>query len=393
MITEEEALTHVVDTVKVLSRRVVPLIEARDQFSAADIFARLSLPVFDNSAMDGYAVVASSCQVGKNQRVIGEQPAGVDQKLRIAPGEAVRILTGGPMPEGADAVVMQEDVKRVGSEIFLTTTVEPGELVRRRGSDLSEGQRIVETGQKLRAQTLALLAAQGLAEIEVGGEVRAAVITTGDELIEPGKSLQAGQIYESNSILVQCLLRKYGALIETVAHCRDEEALIEAALRKGIESDVLIIVGGISVGARDLVKPALNAVGAKTDLWRVSVKPGKPFLFGRAKQCAIFGLPGNPVSAFITFLLFVRPAILRMMGANENEIPLPMSNAELTEQVQNKGDRPHYVRGYVTKGEFSPVGRQESHALFGLSRANALLRVPIGALFPAGTIVPILILD
>ena len=393
MITEDEALAHILKSVKPLPLRRVPLAQARERFAARDVFARLALPVFDNSAMDGYAVVAGSCRPGQSQRVVGEQPAGIDRKLQIAPGEAVRIFTGAPMPAGADAVIMQEDVRRDGSEIFLNAEVEPGEFVRRRGSDLSEGQKIIEAGERIRPQTLALLAAQGLAEIDVGGEVRAAIITTGDELVPPGESLGAGQIYESNSILLRALCDKCGVSIAAVQHCADDAPSIEAAMRAGLEYDVLVIVGGVSVGARDLVKPALAAVGAQTDLWRVSVKPGKPFLFGRAGPCAIFGLPGNPVSAFMTFLLFVRPAILRMMGANESELSLSTHEAQLTEEVQNRSDRPHYVRGRVERGKFTPVGRQESHALYGLSRANALLRVPPGENFPGGKTVPILILD
>jgi molybdopterin molybdotransferase len=153
------------------------------------------------------------------------------------------------------------------------------------------------------------------------------------------------------------------------------------------------VIGGVSVGARDLVKPALNAVGAQTDLWRVQVKPGKPFLFGRAGDCSIFGLPGNPVSAFVTFLLFVRPAILRLMGAREDELYLPQTEATLIGEVRNEGDRPHYVRGQLAGGKFSVIGRQESHALYGLSRANALLRVPPGEAFLSGEVLPVLALD
>lgn len=393
MITEEAALAHILKSVKPLSARRVPLAQAREEFAARDVFARIALPVFDNSAMDGYAVVAGSCRAGQSQRVIGEQPAGVDRKLRIGAGEAVRVFTGAPIPEGADAVIMQEDVRRENSEIFINTEVERGEFVRRRGSDLSEGQKILSVGERIRPQTLALLAAQGLAEIDVGGEVRAAIITTGDELVQPGGSLDAGQIYESNAILVQALFGKCGISTAAVEHCADDALSIEAALRRGLEQDVVVIVGGVSVGARDLVKPALASVGAQTDLWRVSVKPGKPFLFGRAGQCAIFGLPGNPVSAFMTFLLFVRPAILRMMGASESELSLPSYEARLAEEVQNRSDRPHYVRGRVVEGTFTPVGRQESHALYGLSRANALLRIPPGEIFPSGHTVPILLLD
>jgi molybdopterin molybdotransferase len=393
VITEDEALAHILKSVKPLPPRRIPLAAAREHFAAQGMFSRLPLPVFDNSAMDGYAVVAGSCRLGQSQRVVGEQPAGLDRKLQIGPGEAVRIFTGAPMPAGADAVIMQEDVRYDGSEIFLNAEVEPGEFVRRRGSDLSEGQKIIEAGERIRPQTLALLAAQGLAEIDVGGEVRAAIITTGDELVPPGGSLGAGQVYESNGILIQALCEKYGISSAAVEHCADDAPSIEAALRKGLEYDVLVIVGGVSVGARDLVKPALASVGAQTDLWRVSVKPGKPFLFGRAGPCAVFGLPGNPVSAFMTFLLFVRPAILQMMGANEYELSLPKCEVQLSEEVQNSSDRPHYVRGRMERGKFTPVGRQESHALYGLSRAHALLRVPPGEVFPGGKTVPILLLD
>lgn len=393
MITEEAALAHVLASVGALPPRRVSLFQALGRFAAGDIFARLALPVFDNSAMDGYAVVAGSCRKGQSLRVIGEQPAGVDRKLRVAEGEAVRVFTGAPMPDGADAVIMQEDVRLDGAEIFLNAEVAPGEFVRRRGSDLSEGQKILAAGEGIHPQTLALLASQGLTEIDVGGEVRAAIITTGDELVPPGGPLRAGQIHESNSTLIQALFAKCGVSTASAVHSPDDAPSIEAALRTGLQHDVLVIVGGVSVGARDLVKPALTTVGAQTDLWRVSVKPGKPFLFGRAGPCAIFGLPGNPVSAFVTFLLFVRPAILRMMGASEDELSLPKHEAQLTEELQNGSDRPHYVRGRLIHGKFTPVGRQESHALYGLSRANALLRVAPGEAFPSGATVSVLGLD
>jgi molybdopterin molybdotransferase len=393
LITEDQALARILETVRPLAPRRVPLIEAREEFAARDIFARVALPVFDNSAMDGYAVVASACAEGKPQRVIGEQPAGIDRGLRIAAGEAVRIFTGAAIPAGADAVVMQEDVRCEGSEIFLNTKVEPGEFIRRRGCDLTEGQKILEAGARLRPQMLALMASQGLAEMEIGGAVRAMIVSTGDELVPPGGSLGKGQIFESNAVLLQALLENCGVSDAMIQHCPDDVASIEAASRKGLEHDVLVVIGGISVGARDLVKPALKAVGAETDLWRVLVKPGKPFLFGRGEQCSIFGLPGNPVSAFVTFLLFVRPAILRLRGAGDDQLSLPRTSAILTEELKNEGDRPHYVRGQLAEGKFSAVGRQESHALFGLSRANALLRVPAGETFRSGATVTVLPLD
>jgi molybdopterin molybdotransferase len=393
MITEEQALARILEKVLPLSPRTVPLLEARDQFAANDVSARVALPRFDNSAMDGYAVVAAACAEGKPQRLIGEQPAGMDRGLRIMEGETIRVFTGAPIPEGADAVVMQEDVRVEGADVFVNTNVEPGEFVRRRGCDLSEGQKIVEAGTRIRSQTLALLASQGFAEVEVGGAVRAAIVSTGDELVAPGGTLGAGQIFESNSALMHGLLEKSGAAVANVRHCPDDAGSIERALRDGLQFEVVIVLGGVSVGARDLVKPALNAIGAETDLWRVAVKPGKPFLFGRSGRSAIFGLPGNPVSAFVTFLLFVRPAILRLMGARDDQLLLPRTHATLAGDVNNDGDRPHYVRGQIAEGKFNAIGRQESHALHGLSRANALLRVAPGEPLRSGDTVSVIPLD
>jgi molybdopterin molybdotransferase len=393
MITEEQALARILEKVLPLSTRKLPLLQARDQFAANDVSACVALPRFDNSAMDGYAVVAAACADGKPQRLIGEQPAGMDRGLRITAGETIRVFTGAPIPEGADAVVMQEDVRVDGADVFVNTKVEPGEFVRRRGCDLSEGQKIVEAGTRIRSQTLALLASQGFADVEVGGAARAAIVSTGDELVAPGGALGAGQIFESNSALLHGLVEKSGATVANVRHCRDDAGSIERALRDGLQFEVVIVLGGVSVGARDLVKPALNTIGAETDLWRVAVKPGKPFLFGRAGRCAIFGLPGNPVSAFVTFLLFVRPAILRLMGARDDQLLLPRTNATLAGDVNNDGDRPHYVRGQIADGKFNAIGRQESHALYGLSRANALLRVAPGEHLRSGDTVSVIPLD
>jgi molybdopterin molybdotransferase len=393
MITEEQALARILEKVLPLSPRKVPLLEARDQFAANDVSARVALPRFDNSAMDGYAVVAAACAEGKPQRLIGEQPAGMDRGLRITAGEAIRVFTGAPIPAGADAVVMQEDVRVDGADVFVNTKVEPGEFVRRRGCDLSEGQKMVEAGTRIRSQTLALLASQGFAEVEVGGAARVAIVSTGDELVAPGGALGAGQIFESNSPLLHGLVEKSGATVANVRHCPDDAVSIERALRDGLQFEVVIVLGGVSVGARDLVKPALNGIGAATDLWRVAVKPGKPFLFGRAGRSAIFGLPGNPVSAFVTFLLFVRPAILRLMGARDDQLLLPRTNATLAGDVNNDGDRPHYVRGQIADGKFNAIGRQESHALYGLSRANALLRVAPGERLRSGDTVSVIPLD
>ncbi len=381
--------------------RKVPLADALDCFSAQDYLARLALPVFDNSAMDGYAVIASDClprrsaakagRSGARLRVVGEQPAGLDRQLRLRKGQAIRVFTGALIPEGADAVVMQEDVDRQGDEILVNADVDPGEFIRKRGCDLSEGQKILSKGEPIRATTVALLASQGIADVVVGGEASAAIISTGDELAKLGEPLQPGQIYESNSILLQGLLERCRTSVSSSVHCRDDRDALAAAIKEGSKSSLLIITGGVSVGQHDFVKTALQSLGARIDIWRVAIKPGKPFLFGRIGECAVFGLPGNPVSAFVTFLVFVRPAILKMMGAT-NLDPL-MVPARITVDLNNDGDRAHYIRGRLQDGEFSPVGRQESHALFGLSQSNSLVRLGPGEKMERGAMVTALLFD
>ncbi len=390
VISQDEALGKILGRVGVLPSQPVALAEALDRYAAEELRGRLALPPFDNSAMDGYAVVAASCKKGGRLRVVGEHAAGVDRRLRVAPGEAVRIFTGAPLPEGADAVVMQEEVEVAGAEVVLQTEVALGEFVRRRGGDVAEGQRLLEIGDRITPQRIALLAAQGIGALSTGGTPRVAIISTGDELAAPGTALGAGQIYDSNAPLLRALVRRSGAKVEMVTHCRDRAEEIEEAVRAGASCDAMIITGGVSVGARDFVKGAITAAGGTLDLWRVRVKPGKPFLFGRANSCVIFGLPGNPVSAFVTFLLFVRPALLKMQGANAAELALPTSLARLGSSVSNDGDRPHYLRGSVRDGVFRTSGRQESHAVFGLSRSDSLLLVPPGETLAAESLVTVL---
>jgi molybdopterin molybdotransferase len=223
-----------------------------------------------------------------------------------------------------------------------------------------------------------------LNEIEVGLCPRVAIVSTGDELAAPGATLRPGQIFESNAVMLEALVRRAGAVVRLIEHCPDKLDQLTEVFRRGLETDALVISGGVSVGERDLVKPVLHKLGAEIDLWRVAIKPGKPFLFGRADGCSIFGLPGNPVSAFVTFLRFVRPALLKLSGAANEHLVLEEVPARVASTLSNDGDRPHYLRGRLEGGIFSATGRQESHALFGLSRANALLRVPPKTSLSAG---------
>jgi molybdopterin molybdotransferase len=393
MTSEEDALAAVLARVSALPSGKASLINSLGRFATQDAFASRPLPAFDNSAMDGYAVQAASCRAGAKLRVVGEQPAGADCRLTIGKGEAIRIFTGAPLPAGADAIIMQEDVTREGATVVAQSGVEPGEFVRRKGCDLTTGQKILARGERLTAQILALLASQGITEIEAGGVPRVAIVATGDELAPPGKRPLPGQIFESNSLMLHALALGAGAEVTMIEHAPDELERMTEIFSRGSQGDALIVSGGVSVGDHDLVKPALKALGAEIDLWRVALKPGKPFLFGRIGSCPIFGLPGNPVSAFVTFLKFVRPALRKMMGAAARDLGLRGVSARLAGEVGNDAERPHYLRGQLRDGVFRSIGRQESHALFGLSRANALLRVKPGETLPDGAPVTVEVWD
>ncbi len=349
MIGEEEARERILAVVAPLPATQVSLGDALDRFAATDLFATIPLPPFDNSAMDGYAVVANSA--GKNARlkIAGEQPAGVSKNLSLSAGKTIRIFTGAPMPIGADAVVMQEETQREGDFVLIQAEqISVGDFVRKAGADLAVGQQIVKRGDRLRPATLGLLASQGIESVRVGAQPRVAIVTTGDELAAPGQQLRSGEIFDSNGLMLASLAAKTGMEVAMRRHCPDNFATLCTTLRDAVHQDAVIISGGVSVGEHDLVREALREIGAEIDLWRVAVKPGKPFLFGKRDRCLIFGLPGNPVSTFVTFLVFVRPALLQMMGAID--LSLPRANARLVHEITGDETRPHYFRGQLVGG-------------------------------------------
>jgi molybdopterin molybdotransferase len=271
---------------------------------------------------------------------------------------------------------MQEDCDRQGDEVTIREAASPGEFIRLRGGDLCEGQKIAENGARLNGPLLAILASQGIGRIRVFLRPKVAILATGSELRSPGEPLGSGEIYETNRVMLQELVQDAGGRPRLLDPVPDQESEHLRALQDAASDDVIVIAGGVSVGERDLVKSALKKLGCDIELWRVAVRPGKPFLFGRLNQKWVFGLPGNPVSAFVTFLLFVRPALLAMQGWRGASVT--KTQAILSKSVTNKGERPHYLRGYLEAGRFMPFEHQESHALFALSRANALLRVGAG---------------
>ena len=377
MLTEQEALSRILEKVSVLSSHRVPLSDALLHRSARPVLATVALPGFDNSAMDGYAVRAAETQGKTPLHVIAEQPAGKDQRLMLPPHSAIRIFTGAPIPRGADAVIMQEDVQLVeGSSIVCTEPVEAEENVRFTGCDLFVGQKIVEAWELLTPAKLAVLATQGLTEIEVVSSPKIAIVSTGDELVPAGQPLEAGQIYNSNAVMLEALVKQHANAEVTLAHFSDDLPAITEGLGRLITThDFVILSGGVSVGDHDCVKPALAALEIKPEFWRVKIKPGKPLLFAQAGHCQIFGLPGNPVSAFVTYQVFVRPALAKATGAPESTIQTATVAVTLSQNLKNTGDRPHYLRGKVIAGVFTQLGSQQSHALFGLSQGNALLRL------------------
>ncbi|MGA8660618.1 MAG: gephyrin-like molybdotransferase Glp [Chthoniobacterales bacterium] len=391
LLSETETLRQVLEAVVPTDPERIAAWEAGGRVLAEEVAGTIALPRFDNSTMDGYAVRAAEAGAGARLRLIGEQPAGPDLGLTLSDRGAIRIYTGAPIPGGADAVVMQEDCQAAGDDIVVREPVERGENIRIRGGDLAEGQRIALAGTRLTSALLAVLASQGRETVCVFRRPKVAVLATGSELRTPNQLLGEGEIFDTNRIMLADLVGRVGGIPLVFDVISDEEQAHLAAFERAAGSDAIVVAGGVSVGAKDLVKPTLRKLGCEMKLWRVAVKPGKPFLFGHLGKALVFGLPGNPVSAFITFLLFVRPAILRMGGVSD--ISLPAARVRTGVELANAGDRPHYLRGQITDGAFRPVGRQESHALFALSQANGLVRVDAHQTIASGVEVEAILLS
>jgi molybdopterin molybdotransferase len=402
-ISVDEHLARILDSIEPLPDFPQPLMETLGLSAAEDVIASVALPSFDNSAMDGYAVRAADVATASEESpvhlpVVGEIGAGQARLLALSPGTAAKIMTGAPVPEGADAVVPYEWTDRGVAQVRITQPAEPGAHVRRAGEDVSEGDLLVEAGTVLGPRHLGLLASVGRSTVRSRPRPRVVVLSTGSELREPGTELGRDSIYDGNSWLLAAAARQAGAIAYRVGIVPDEpRAFLSGLNDQLVRADLVVTSGGVSQGDFDVVKEALSPLGS---VWfgPVAMQPGKPQGFGVVgeDQVPIFTLPGNPVSAYISFEMFVLPALRRLMG--KAPYSRPTTRARLTHGVSSPDGRRQFLRGSFERGRggptVSPVGGPGSHLIGGLADSNALIVVPEDTTsLPAGEMVQVLALD
>jgi molybdopterin molybdotransferase len=398
MLELEAAIQQILDSIPAAVPEPVLLADAHGRFLAEQVPSPIDIPPFDNSSMDGYAVRAADLAHATvdspvSLRLIGRAAAGEAFDGEVSSGTCVRVFTGSAVPRGADAVMMQEDTRvdaaRADTIQFLDTC-KPWENIRFQGEDVKRGVLLGRPGDELTAGRLQLLGATGLTHATVGRQPLCGLLATGSELLDAGAHLSPGKIFESNRLGLAALAERAGAKTKTFPLVKDTLADTATALENALaQCDVLVTSGGVSVGETDFVKSAFEKLGGQLQFWKVAIRPGKPFVFGRVREKFLFGVPGNPVSAFITFLLLVRPALLRWQGATNLN---PHAGAGvLAEPLSNPATRRHFIRVTVdAAGRVSSAGAQGSHVLASLAAANGLLDLPPNSTLPAGTVVQVI---
>lgn len=385
LIDAESARAIVLERAPLLDSEPVPLREALGRFLAEPVAATEDIPGFDNSAMDGFAVRACDTEGAsgtepRRLRVVDESRAGHPAARSLAAGEAIAISTGAMIPAGADAVVRVEDTEWAGGEVGVAAAIESGASIRRAGEDVRAGTGVLEPGVRLGATELGILAALGRPAAICARRPSVAVLLTGDELVEPGETPGPGQIRDANAFSVPPLALAAGAEVASVEIACDERAATGDAVQRALRANVAVVCGGVSVGEHDHVRPALESLGVEEAFWGVALRPGKPTYFGVAPGGALaFGLPGNPVSAIVTFLLFVRPALLAMQGADPAAGRI---TAKLASDYEKVRDRTEAIRVRLDAGEAgwtaTPTGPQASHVLTSMLGADGLAFAPAG---------------
>jgi molybdopterin molybdotransferase len=378
LLSLEEAQRRILERVVLLPSERVPLVAAAGRVLAEPAAARVDLPPFDSSAMDGFAV--RSADTPGRLPVVARIAAGRPAPRELQEGEAMAIATGGVVPGGADAVIPIEYVVDHDNEVEISEPVDSGANVRPRGGDVRSGETMVAAGTRLAAAQIGALAAAGVADITSARRPRAAVLATGSELRPPGTELRPGEIYDANGVILATQLASAGAEVERLEPVADDEAAHRGALETGLRADVLVSSGGVSVGPHDLVRSVGAELGVEEVLWGVAVKPGKPLWFGVRDRTLVFGVPGNPVSALVCFELFVRPAVLALQGAGS---PLPrFEPGTLSRAVRRNPARTELVRARSRVGdgavELEPLTGQESHMIARAAGADVLVLVPAG---------------
>lgn len=359
-----------------VAEELCPLADASGRWASRDIIALRTQPAADLSSMDGYAI--RFADLPGPWEVIGESAAGRSFAGEVAPGRAVRIFTGAALPAGADTVLVQEEAARDGDRLALAGEGPPrlGSSVRPRGLDFAEGDTLIRAGERITPARLALAAIAGHATLPLRRKLRVALLSTGDELVPPGAPLGPDQIPETNRLLLAAMLADLPVELIDLGILPDRQDALEAAFR-ALDCDLLVTTGGASVGDHDLVRPALEAVGAAIDFWKVALRPGKPMMAGRLGDAVVLGLPGNPVSVFATATLFVRPLIAHLAGAAD---PLPRTRTvPLGESLPATGARADYLRAELIDGRAHAATIQDSSMLRTLARATCLIIRPAGA--------------
>ncbi|HBG05535.1 MAG: molybdopterin molybdenumtransferase MoeA [Geobacteraceae bacterium GWC2_58_44] len=396
MPTFQEARNIILSNVRPLGEETVSLMDSLGRVASRDIAAPWDMPLFDNSAMDGFAVRAADCSsTPASLCVTGFLPAGGPDQATVEPGCAVRIMTGAPIPKGCNAVVPVEETNETGDRVIITGKVQPRQHIRLKGADVAAGARILAAGTRIRPSEIGMLAAMGQALVPVYRKARVAILSTGDELIELGEIPGAGKVINSNALSLAAAVREAGAEPVLIGIARDDIASHREKMLEGFACDALITSAGVSAGERDLVREVMAQLGAKELFWKIDMKPGGPTAFAVREGKPAFSLPGNPVSTMVTFEFLVKPALLRMMG--QQKVIRPFVKGILAEDAHKKVGKVNFIRVTVKKrhGRYLAycAGDQHTGVLSTMTRSDALVALPAEASFvPAGTEVDIVLL-
>lgn len=394
MVSIEEAQRTILECITPLETEKVSVFQGLNRVTPEEHIAPWDIPPADNSAMDGFAFSHAALE-GNRLKVTGFLPAGEVYPVPVPAGEAIRIMTGAPVPTGCDTVVPIEDVTEDGEWIRLTSAIRAGSHVRERGEDIRHGNTVIPAGSLLRPQEIGMLSAMGTTSLAVYRKARVAILSTGDELLEPGSTPLPGKIINSNSYSLAAQVLDAGGDPVLLGIAQDNLEATCDKIRSGLNADMLVITGGVSVGDRDFVKVAIEKLGGSITFWKVNMKPGKPLAFAMLQGKPVFALPGNPVAAMVSFELFMRPSLLKAMG--HRRVFRPKVRAVLQEPVTNIGTRPHLIRGIVSSHDdrysVSTTGNQSSGRLSSLIQGNGLIRLAPDRSYARGDEVEVLLLD